>query len=160
MDLWLVYYLSIGIVIGFIAGLLGVGGGAIMIPALSWAFVQRGYGGEHVMHMSLGTCMATIILVSISSARAHHTHGAVNWTMVRRMTPGIVVGGLVGTWLARSIPTVALAVMFAVFMCYVAFNMFTGWKPKGSRTTLGWAGTSGAGFVEVAAQLLAARARL
>ena len=64
--------------------------------------------------------MATIVLTSASSLRAHHQHGAVNWAVVRSMTPGLIAGGFAGSWLARYIPTVPLAIVFAVFVCYSA----------------------------------------
>ena len=147
LDLWLVFYLAIGVVVGFLAGLLGVGGGAITIPALTWAFQQRGFGDDQVLHLALGTCMATIVLVSLGSARAHAAHGAVDWSIVRRMTPGIVVGGLTGAWITRYIPTFTLAVLFAVFICYVAFNMVTGWKPKPTASPPGSVGMTAVGVL-------------
>jgi uncharacterized membrane protein YfcA len=78
MSEWWLAYLGIGVVVGFLAGLLGVGGGAIMVPLLVSVFVAQGLPQEHVLHVALGTSMATIFFTSLSSMRAHHKHGAVD----------------------------------------------------------------------------------
>jgi uncharacterized protein len=130
IDAWLAFYLAIGVAVGFLAGLLGIGGGIIMVPLMTYAFAQKGYAPEHLLHVALGTSMATIIFVSISSMRAQDRLGAVDWGVVKQLTPGLVAGGLVGTWIARYIPTFPLAVFFALFACYGATNMLVGWTPK------------------------------
>ena len=74
---WLAAYLALGAFVGFFAGLLGVGGGAIMVPMLTTLFAAQGFPREHLVHLALGTSMAGIVITSISSLRAHHAHGAV-----------------------------------------------------------------------------------
>jgi uncharacterized protein len=130
---WLLGYLALGAVAGFFAGLLGVGGGAIIVPVLALMFAAQGFPGEHLMHLALGTSMAAIVFTSISSLRAHHQHGAVQWTIVKAITPGILLGTFAGAQLASLIPTRPLAIFFTVFMCYVAFQMLANIKPKPSR---------------------------
>ncbi len=130
LDHWLVAYALIGIFVGIFAGMLGIGGGAIVVPLMTDLFRRQGFDSHHVLHVALGTCMATIVLTSASSLRAHHRHGAVDWPVVRAMTPGLIVGGFAGSWLARYIPTFPLAIVFAVFVTYSATQMLVGWKPR------------------------------
>ncbi|MBU0753462.1 MAG: sulfite exporter TauE/SafE family protein [Gammaproteobacteria bacterium] len=145
MTTWLLGYALLGLVAGFFAGLLGVGGGAIMVPVLALMFAAQGFPQEHLMHLALGTSMAAIIFTSISSLRAHHAHGAVIWPIVRTIAPGIVVGTLAGAQVASRVPTKPLAIFFAVFIGYVAVQMVLNIKPKPSRALPGSAGMFGVG---------------
>ncbi|NWG30222.1 MAG: sulfite exporter TauE/SafE family protein [Rhodocyclaceae bacterium] len=131
--IWLAGYLLLGAVAGFFAGLLGVGGGAIMVPVLALMFTAQGFPEGHLMHLALGTSMAAIVFTSISSLRAHHAHGAVRWPIVKTITPGILLGTFAGAQLASLIPTRPLAIFFTAFMSYVAFQMLANIKPKPSR---------------------------
>jgi uncharacterized membrane protein YfcA len=131
--IWFAGYLVLGAVAGFFAGLLGVGGGAIMVPVLALMFAAQGLPQEHLMHLALGTSMAAIVFTSISSLRAHHKHGAVQWPIVRTIAPGILLGTFAGAQLASLIPTRPLAIFFTVFMSYVAFQMLANIKPHPSR---------------------------
>jgi uncharacterized membrane protein YfcA len=133
VTLWLLGYAVLGAVAGFFAGLLGVGGGAIMVPVLALMFAAQGFPEAHLMHLALGTSMAAIIFTSISSLRAHHGHGAVRWPIVRIIAPGILVGTFAGAQLASIVPTRPLAIFFTLFMSYVAFQMLANIKPKPSR---------------------------
>jgi hypothetical protein len=109
------------------------------------AFAAQGFPHEHMLHVALGTAMATVIFTSASSLRAHDRHGAVNWSVLRRLLPGIVVGTGLGTLLARNIPTFPLAVIFVVFVLYMASSMLFNWKPKPTRQLPGTAGLLVAG---------------
>ena len=144
MEWWWVY-LAIGITVGFLAGLFGVGGGMIMVPMLVFVFTAKGFPAEHMMHLSLATSMATIVFTSLSSVRAHHRHGAVDWRVARAMAPGIVVGALAATLIAGFIPTRPLAIAFTAFMFYAAARMFFEVDPKPSRQLPGAAGLFGVG---------------
>ena len=110
MSLWWLAYPLLGCFAGFIAGLFGVGGGLTIVPLLFMLFAAQGFPPEHVMHLALGTSMATIVVTSVSSMRAHHGHGAVRWEIVRGLAPGLVAGTLAGTALASLIPTRPLAI--------------------------------------------------
>ncbi|HZV54619.1 MAG TPA: sulfite exporter TauE/SafE family protein [Rhodocyclaceae bacterium] len=145
MNEWFVGYLVLGAVAGFFAGLLGVGGGAIMVPVLALMFAAQGFPDTHLMHLALGTSMATIVFTSISSLRAHHRHGAVIWPIVRSIAPGIVVGTLLGAQIAGRVPTKPLAIFFAIFIGYVAVQMILNIKPKPSRQLPGPGGMFGVG---------------
>jgi uncharacterized membrane protein YfcA len=145
VTIWLIGYVALGAVAGFFAGLLGVGGGAIMVPVLALMFAAQGFPDTHLMHLALGTSMAAIVFTSISSLRAHHAHGAVRWPLVKTIAPGILVGTFLGAQLASLIPTRPLAIFFTVFMSYVAFQMLANIKPKPSRQLPGSAGMFGVG---------------
>jgi uncharacterized membrane protein YfcA len=142
---WWWAYLAIGMTVGFLAGLLGIGGGMVMVPMLVFVFTAKGFPAEHMMHLSLATSMATIVFTSISSVRAHHRHGAVDWRVALAMAPGIVAGALGATLIAGFVPTRALAVFFAVFMLYASLQMFFEVKPKPTRQLPGAAGLFGVG---------------
>ena len=144
MDWWWAY-LVIGVTVGFLAGLLGVGGGMVMVPMLFFVFTAKGLPAEHMMHLSLATSMATIVFTSLSSVRAHHQHNAVDWRVARAIAPGIVVGALAATLVAGHVPTRPLAIFFTGFMFYAATQMFFEIKPKPTRQLPGAAGLFGAG---------------
>jgi uncharacterized membrane protein YfcA len=124
----LLIYLLAGCFVGFFAGLLGIGGGAVMVPILSLTFVARGFSTEHVIHMALATSMATILPGAFASARTHHKLGAVNWLVVRQMVPGILLGTASGTVFAYFSTTAFLKSFFVAFICFLAFQMAFGVK--------------------------------
>lgn len=144
-DLWWLAYPVLGVVVGFFAGLLGIGGGGIMVPMLTTIFLAQGFPLDKVVHLALGTSMAAIVLTSISSLRTHHRHGAVRWEVVRSITPGILLGTFGGTFIAAHADTVPLAIFFAIFMAYVATQMLINVKPRPSRDLPGPLGMGAAG---------------
>jgi len=146
VEFWLLY-LATGVCAGFLAGLLGVGGGLVIVPVLVFIFAAQHFPAELIMHLALGTSLASIMFTSISSLRAHHAHGAVNWQVVRGITPGIVAGTLAGTVLAAQLSTAFLKVFFVVFLYYVATQMIMNIKPKPSRELPGVMGMFSAGGV-------------
>lgn len=126
-------YLLVGAFVGLIAGLLGVGGGLIIVPVLVFVFQGQGVDPAVIVHLAIGTSLATIAITSISSMRAHHRHGAVQWQVFRRLTPGIVVGALLGAVIADFLPTKAMRLWFGIFELLVAaqigFNLMV--APRG-----------------------------
>ena len=146
MEWWLAY-LGLGLATGVVAGLLGVGGGLLMVPALAWAYAQQGFAADYNMHLALGTSLAVIVPTSISSLRAHHAHGAVDWQVVRRITPGIVLGTLLGGGVAVWLPDRGLKLFFTAFLFYAATQMLLGFKPRPSRALPGMGGMTLAGGV-------------
>lgn len=132
MEWWLAYA-ALGVVAGFLAGLLGVGGGGVMVPILVMLFSAQGFDPAEIMHLALGTSMAAIVFTSLSSVWAHHRHGAVLWPVVARMTPGVLVGTLVGTQWASRVSGPALAIFFALFFAFVSWQMLTNRKPSAER---------------------------
>ncbi len=122
----LTFYLLTGALTGLTAGLLGVGGGLIVVPALAAIFSRHGVAPEHLMHLALGTSLATIMVTSIASTLAHQRHHAILWRDVARFTPGLVLGALAGSLLANRLPTTTLQAGFALFIIAVAIKMFSG----------------------------------
>ncbi len=127
---YLLIYLAAGCFVGFFAGLLGIGGGSVMVPILSMTFAARGFSTDHVIHMALATSMATIIPGAFMSARTHHQHHAVNWDVVRRMTPGILTGTFCGAVIAHFSSTAFLKGFFVVFICFLAAQMLLELRPR------------------------------
>ena len=142
---WWAWYLAVGAFVGFFAGLLGVGGGLVTVPALAMIFSAQHFPADHVLHLALGTSMAAILFTSISSLREHHRHGAVIWAVVRDITPGILIGTALGTVLARQVSTRALAIFFAAFVVFVAVQMMFNLKPRPSRQLPGRLAVAGVG---------------
>ncbi len=132
MALFLLY-LCLGSFVGIIAGLLGIGGGLVIVPLLSFTFAIQGVPAESILHLALGTSLASIIFTSISSLRAHHSHQAVLWPVVVKITPGIIAGTYFGSWIAAHLSTGFLKVFFGFFLLYAATQMLLGYKPKPSR---------------------------
>jgi len=142
---WWLGYAAVGAVVGFFAGMLGIGGGAIMVPLLVWLFEAQGLPKEHILHLAVGTAMATILFTSVSSVRAHAARGAIRWDIAWRITPGILVGGLIGSGLASLIPAVAFAAVFTAVIYVAATHMLLDTKPRASRQPPGLVGMSAAG---------------
>jgi uncharacterized protein len=138
-------YLAIGAVVGFFAGLLGIGGGIIIVSSLALMFAARGVAAGYVMHLAIGTSLAAIILGSWSSFRAHHRHGAVDWPLVRAMAPGLLGGVFAGAILARFLPNAFLKYWFLGFMLVITLQMLLGARPKPSRELPGRAGLTAMG---------------
>ena len=138
----------LGLATGFLAGLLGIGGGMIMVPFISAILANRGVATGLSVKMAIATSMATIIFTSISSVRAHHKRGAVRWDIARRLAPGIVVGAaLASLGVFAVLKGVSLALLFAAFVSFSATQMLLDKKPKATRTLPGPAGQLGAGTV-------------
>lgn len=140
-------YLSVGLVAGVLAGLLGVGGGLVIVPMLVYCFTRQGMPNDLIMHLSLGTSMASIVFTSVSSFMSHHKHGAVEWSIVRRIVPGILIGTFFGSYIASMLSTGFLKGFFCVFLYYVATQMVLDKKPKPSRDFPGNAGMFGVGSI-------------
>lgn len=142
---WLLAYVALGTFSGFIAGLFGVGGGLTIVPLLFMLFAAQGFPVSEVMHLALGTSMATITITSISSMRAHHSHGAVRWDVVKGMTPGLLLGTLIGSMLTGLVPTYELAVIFTVIVYVASFQMIMNFRPKPTRVLPGTSGLAAVG---------------
>jgi uncharacterized membrane protein YfcA len=143
---WL-FYLGTGAFAGVLAGLLGVGGGVIIVPLLVFTFTAQHLPEAYILHLALGTSLASIIFTSISSLRAHHRRGAVNWPVVKGISPGILVGTFLGSWVAAQLSTGFLKGFFVVFLYYVATQLLLDIRPKPHRQMPGAGGMFGVGNV-------------
>jgi uncharacterized membrane protein YfcA len=140
--------LALGSCTGFLAGLLGIGGGMLIVPFMTLILSTRGVESALAVKMAIATSMATIVFTSISSVRAHHRRGAVRWDLVRRIAPGIVIGGLIaGAGAFTALRGTTLALVFAVFVAFSATQMLRNRQPAPSRQVPGTAGSLGAGML-------------
>jgi uncharacterized membrane protein YfcA len=138
--------LALGVVGGFLAGLLGVGGGMMMVPFITAILAHRQVPAALAVKMAIATSMATILFTSLSSLRAHHRLGAVRWELVRGLAPGIAGGGLLaGAGAFALLKGQGLALCFAIFISYSAVQMFVDRKPRPGRQMPGPLGQTAAG---------------
>lgn len=144
--------LVLGACTGFLAGLLGIGGGMLMVPFLTMIFSHRDVAPGLAVKMAIASSMATILFTSLSSVRAHHRRGAVQWPLVARFAPGLVLGGLLaGAGMFSVLKGSVLAWVFAAFVGFSATQMLLNRKPQPSRQMPGAWGTglagTGIGFI-------------
>lgn len=136
----------LGLAAGFLAGLLGIGGGMLLVPFLNFILSQRGVAPGLAVKMAIATSMATIIFTSLSSVRAHHRRGAVRWDLVKGLAPGILAGGLLsGAGLFALVKGAWLALVFAAFVSFSGWQMLRNSRPAPSRQMPGAMGQFGAG---------------
>lgn len=132
--IWLASYAVTGALVGFLAGLLGIGGGMTLVPILAALFSAQALSSDHNVHLALATAMGSAAFTSSASVREHHKHDAVDWTLVRRMVPGMVTGSLLSTFASGWISQRNLAMAFALIVFAAAIQMLLGKKPHASRT--------------------------
>src|SRR5262245_8613104 len=126
-------YIIVGIPVGFLAGLLGVGGGIVIVPTLTFCFAALHFPAEFALHTAIGTSLACIVFGSVSSLRAHHSHNAVDWRVVRQFSPGVIAGTFLGAKIAVHIPTRPLKIFFVCFLFFAATQALLSIKPKPAR---------------------------
>ena len=123
----LVYFIGLlitGVIGGLIAGLFGVGGGIVIVPILFWIFTSLSFPNEILMHMAIGSSLATIIPTSISSARAHYHRGSIEIDIIKKWAPGIFLGAIIGGLSGNYFSVNELKYLFASIAFFVALNMF------------------------------------
>lgn len=136
----------LGVATGFLAGLLGIGGGMLMVPFVTIILTHQNVAPNLAVKMAIATSMATIIFTSLSSVRAHHKSGAVRWDIVKRLAPGIVVGSIIGSLgVFALLKGSYLAIFFGLFVSFSATQMFLDKKPKPTRHMPGTGGQLAAG---------------
>lgn len=119
----LVTFALTGLAAGLLAGLFGVGGGLIMVPALAWLLPHQGAPAETVMQTAIGTSLAVIGFTSMSSTRAHHRRGAVRWRVMRAFSPGLVIGALAGAFIAHRLKGRTLEIIVGTGALLIAAQM-------------------------------------
>ncbi len=138
-------YLLLGAFAGTVAGLLGVGGGLIIVPVLVFIFSGHHFAADSIVHMAVGTSLASIVVTSISSTYAHHARGAVQWPVFWKLLPGIIVGTFAGAAIADLMNAASLRIFFGIFELSVAVQMALNIRPNPQRQLPGWFGTTTAG---------------
>ena len=146
IDGWWIYLL-LGAFVGFFSGLLGIGGGAAMVPVLALVFAAGPWPVDSVVHLALGTSVATMLFTSASSVRSHQRHGAVRWRVLGGIAPGVLVGTFGGALLAGYLDARILSVAFTALIYYLATFMLIDRKPAAPREMPGTLGLSTAGAV-------------
>ena len=142
-----VIYSLVGIGVGVLSGLLGLGGGVIIVPVLSYLFAIFAFPPDSVMHLAIGTSLAVIIPTSISSVRTHIKHQAVLWPVFNQLAPGIIGGSVVGGLLASYLSSDALQTAFAVFLIVVAGRMALNTQGKNRGVDPSWQRNGIAGVI-------------
>jgi uncharacterized membrane protein YfcA len=128
-----------------------------IVPLLVLIFSHENFPQEHILHMAIATSTATIVFTAISSVRAHHSHGAVVWPIVKSLAPGMMFGSLVGPQVVSGMPPTLLSGVFAVFAGFIATSMLSDRKPKPTRELPGTAGMLGVGtFIGIVASMVGA----
>ena len=129
MSEWWLVYLVLGAFVGFFSGLLGIGGGSVMVPVLAFVFAANQFTPSSVLHLALGTAMATLVLTSASSAITHHRHQAVNWTLVYKIAPGVLIGTFGGALIVGYLNLAILSLLFTLLIYFLATKMLIDSKP-------------------------------
>ena len=156
-PLWLAAYAVSGACIGVFAGMLGVGGGMTIVPVFAIMFGAQHFAPNHIVHISLATAMASIIFTSAASVREHHKRNAVDWSVVVRMAPGMLVGTLGATLVSGWVPQRVLALCFAFIVTLAGLQIGLNRKPKAARTLPGTLPMFGVGlFIGIVAGLVSA----
>jgi uncharacterized protein len=149
--------LTLGLCAGFLAGLLGIGGGMIMVPFMTFILTGKGFPAEHIIKMAVATSLASICFTSMSSVWAHHKRGAVLWPVALTLAPGILLGSMLGAQIAVAMPAKILGLFFALFVAFSATKMFMNSKPKPSRVLPGKVGMfSVGGLIGILASIVGA----
>jgi len=145
--IWLAAYAAAGVLVGFLAGLLGIGSGMTLVPILAALFAAQGFAPEHTVHLALGTAMAQVMFTSSASVREHLRHQAVDLAIVRALAPGMLAGILLSTLASGWIEQRVLALGYAVIVAGGATQIWLGRKPAAARGLPGLAGLFASGLL-------------
>lgn len=122
-------YVLLGALAGLLAGLFGLGGGIILVPALLFFFAWQDFPVDLIPVMAVATSLATIVPTAISSVQAHHQLGSLDWDSVKKLVPAIVIGAILGAWLADKMPADWLKILFAGYLILVSAQLAWRWRP-------------------------------
>lgn len=143
--IWLEFALT-GIIAGFLAGYLGIGGGLILVPALSWIFSRDPATAGVAVQMAVATSLATMLFSSLSSVLAHQRRRAIIWPLFKRLMPGLLAGALLGSFIADYLSSATLGKVFGVFALVVSVQILRGSTQAKSQSLPGYLPTTGIGF--------------
>lgn len=124
-------YILLGALAGLIAGIFGLGGGIIIVPALIFTFSYLNFPAEVLTHLAVGTSLSTILFTSLSAIYVHHKKSAINWPLAVKLSIGMLMGGLFGAYVAEFFSGELLQILFASYSLIVALQMWFSWQPKG-----------------------------
>jgi hypothetical protein len=144
--MWLEFGL-IGLVAGYLAGFLGIGGGFVVVPALTFLFLKDPATAPWAIHMAVATSLGTMLVTSLSSIIAHHRRGAIRWSLVRSLAGGLAAGALLGAVIAHWLAGEALVRVFGMFALLAGLQLILGRKPTGEKPVPGQPAVSFVGLV-------------
>ncbi len=145
-PIFIAQLIALGLMTGFVAGLLGIGGGMVLVPFLTFLLSSRRVGADLSVKMAIATSMATILFTSVSSVRAHHAKGAVRWDVAKSLVPGILMGGaLASLGVFALLKGQFLAIFFGLFVGFSATQMLRSGQPSAARQLPGTTGRVAAG---------------
>jgi len=127
-------YLLLGAIAGLIAGIFGLGGGIIIVPALIFTFTYLNFPPEVLTHLAVGTSLSTILFTSLSAIYVHHRKLRIDWSLAAQLSLGMLFGGLMGAYFAEFMSGVLLQRIFAFYSLSVALQMWFSWSPKAALT--------------------------
>ncbi len=142
-----IYYALIGLLAGFSAGYLGIGGGLILVPALTWLFGKDPVTAQYAVHMAVATSLSTMLITSMSSIFAHHRRRAIAWPVTLGLSPGLLAGAVAGALLAVRLSTDMLAAVFGIYAALAGLQLLSGREAKGQKPLPGRAGSSITGLI-------------
>ncbi|QSX38984.1 sulfite exporter TauE/SafE family protein [Shewanella sedimentimangrovi] len=126
--------IMLGALVGFMAGLLGIGGGLLIVPALLYLLPSVGVDEAHLPHVAIATSLAAIILTSLSSARAHYSRGNIPFSLLKPLLPAVLLGALASGFVAQMVPADDLRRGFALFVILMAVQMAYPLKAESQRS--------------------------
>lgn len=136
----LLLFAAVGILAGLVAGLFGLGGGVVMVPALIYTFTALSFPGDILTHLAVGTSLTCIVVTSTVSAWTHWQKGGLDRSLLMPLVPGVVVGAWIGGVVAAELEGPSLQTAFAIFLLFVSFTMFRQGAPDGKVHLPGRAG--------------------
>lgn len=143
----LIEFALIGVVAGYLAGFLGIGGGFVVVPALTFLFLQDPATAPWAIHMAVATSLCTMLVTSLSSIVAHQRKKAIRWTLVRSLTGGLLIGALIGAAVADQLHGESLVRVFAVFAILAGLQLLLGRQPRGERPLPGQPAATAVGVI-------------
>ena len=144
--MWIEFAL-IGLVAGYLAGFLGIGGGFVVVPILTWLLLKDPATAPWAIHIAIATSLATMLVTSLSSLLSHHKRGAMRWPLVRRMAGGLMTGAVLGALVADYLPAGKLTVVFGIFAILAGLQLMLARQPIAEKPLPGVPGTMGTGGV-------------
>jgi len=142
--IWVEFALT-GLFAGFMAGYLGIGGGLVLVPVMSWIFSRDPATADIAVQMAVATSLATMLFSSLSSVIAHQRKGAILWSIVMRLLPGLLLGALLGAMIADSVSSDMLGRVFGIFLLTIGIQMLLGGRKQGDNPLPGAFATAAVG---------------
>lgn len=138
MEIWVVFILA-GLIAGFLAGLLGIGGGFVVVPVLIFALPLADISNEHTAHFAIGTSLLCICVTAMASTKAHHARKAVDWQLFKIITPGLILGAILGATFAATLSSKILIILFVSGAIITAIYLLLEHTPTPAPVQSRWA---------------------